>query len=130
MATVSESSISARQTSAPASSTDEVRERARFFSGREPFKGLSQEELEDVASSIVERLVLAGEVVLVESGVPGTELYVIRDGTFDLTYKETVVAVLAGGQATFEFNLPSAPGSMTLSVVVTRRAVKMNGSAC
>ena len=57
MATVSESSISARQTSAPASSTDEVRERARFFSGREPFKGLSQEELEDVASSIVERLV-------------------------------------------------------------------------
>ena len=98
MATVSESSISARQTSAPASSTDEVRERARFFSGREPFKGLSQEELEDVASSIVERLVLAGEVVLVESGVPGTELYVVRDGAFELTYKETVVAVLAGGE--------------------------------
>lgn len=72
---------SPRQTPLSASSADEVRERARFLHGREPFKGLNQKELEVVAASIVQRLVPAGEVVLVESGVPGTELYVIKDGT-------------------------------------------------
>ena len=36
-------------------------------------------------------------------------------------------AVLAGGQATFEFNLPSAPGSMTLSVVDSNNKVVWSG---
>jgi CBS domain-containing protein len=37
-------------------------------------------------------------MVLVESGPPGTELYVVREGTFELTYKQAVVAVLTCGQ--------------------------------
>jgi CBS domain-containing protein len=89
---------SPRQAPVSASGADELRERARFLAGREPFKGLNQEELEVVAASIVERFVPSGELVLVESGVPGTELYVIKEGTFELSYKETVVAVLACGQ--------------------------------
>ena len=53
------------------------RQRTRFLAGIEPFNGLSKLELERVARSIVERVAAAGEAVLVESGVPGTELYVV-----------------------------------------------------
>ena len=56
---------------------DPVSARVEFLAGHEPFKGLSAEELELVASSLAERLVPPGEAVLVESGVPGTELYVV-----------------------------------------------------
>jgi len=56
---------------------DPVSERIEFLVNHEPFKDLSTEELELVASSLEERLVPPGETVLVESGVPGTELYVV-----------------------------------------------------
>jgi CBS domain-containing protein len=75
-----------------------VQARAGFLAGREPFTGLTQEELTRVAASIVERVVPAGKLVLVESGMPGTELYVIREGAFELTYKQAVVAILSGGE--------------------------------
>ena len=84
--------------SQPAVGADQVRERAAFLRNREPFTGLSQGELERVAASIVERAVPAGGMVLVESGLPGTELYVVRDGTFELTYKQAVVAILTSGE--------------------------------
>jgi len=51
-----------------------------------------------VAASLVERAVPAGETVLVESGLPGTELYVVRDGAFELTHKGAVVAILSSGE--------------------------------
>ncbi len=75
-----------------------VAERARFLAGREPFRELDQRELERIAEAAVERVVPAGEMVLVESGRPGTELYVIREGSFELTYKQTLVAVLTSGE--------------------------------
>ena len=77
---------------------ERVQARASFLAGREPFVGLSREDLARVAASVVERVVPAGEVVLVESGLPGTELYVIREGTFELAYKQAVVAVLSSGE--------------------------------
>ena len=40
----------------------------------------------------------AGEAVLVESGPPGTELFVVREGTFELVHKQAVVDILTGGQ--------------------------------
>ena len=86
------------QADPPAPTVDQVGERAGFLASREPFKGLSPEELVGVATSIVERSVPAGEMVLVESGVPGTELYVVKDGTLELSYKGAVVAVLSSGQ--------------------------------
>jgi len=55
---------------------DRVAERAEFLAGHEPFKGLSRPDLERVAAALHERAVVAGEMVLVESGPPGTELYV------------------------------------------------------
>ena len=72
--------------------------RAEFLASREPFKELNQVELERVAASLVERAVPAGETVLVESGLPGTELYVVRDGAFELTHKGAVVAILSSGE--------------------------------
>jgi CBS domain-containing protein len=77
---------------------DQVTERASFLAKREPFKGLSQDELERVAASVVERVVPADETVLVESGVPGRELYVVKEGAFELTYKQAVVAILTCGE--------------------------------
>jgi CBS domain-containing protein len=77
---------------------ERVQARAGFLAGREPFVGLSRDDLARVAASVVERVVPPGEVVLVESGVPGTELYVIREGTFELAYKQAVVAVLSSGE--------------------------------
>ena len=70
----------------------------RFLADIEPFNGLSKLELERVARSIVERAAAAGEAVLVESGVPGTELYVVRDGTLELVHKEAVVALITPGE--------------------------------
>jgi len=78
--------------------TDRIEERAGFLADHQPFKGLGQVELARVAAALIERAVPADEMVLVESGVPGTELYVIREGTFELTYKEAVVAILTSGE--------------------------------
>jgi CBS domain-containing protein len=77
---------------------ERVQARASFLAGRQPFVGLSREDLERVAASVVERVVPPGEVILVESGLPGTELYVIREGAFELAYKQAVVAVLSSGE--------------------------------
>ena len=75
-----------------------VTERVEFLARHAPFRRLSQDELERVATSLVERVVPAGEMVLVESGVPGTELYVVREGAFELTHKQAVVTILTSGE--------------------------------
>ena len=77
---------------------DQASERAEFLANHEPFRGLGRDELERVAAALVERVVPAGELVLVESGVPGTELYVVREGAFELTHKQAVVAILTSGE--------------------------------
>ena len=75
-----------------------VTEQVEFLTRHAPFRRLSQDELERVATSLVERVVPAGEIVLVESGVPGTELYVVREGAFELTHKQAVVTILTSGE--------------------------------
>ena len=67
--------------SSPTVSTEQLNDRVRFLGRVEPFKGLASAELERVARALTERSVAAGEAVLVESGVPGTELFVVREGT-------------------------------------------------
>jgi CBS domain-containing protein len=87
-----------RRTTKAQAAAERLKERIRFLSALEPFNGLSKLELERVARSIVERKAAAGEAVLVESGVPGTELYVVRDGTLELVHKEAVVALITRGE--------------------------------
>ena len=77
---------------------EQLEERARFLSRLEPFKGLERDELERVAASIEVRHVAGGETVMIESGVPGTQLYVVRDGTLALLHKEVMVATVTSGE--------------------------------
>ncbi len=76
---------------------DRPKERAKFLSRLEPFKGLGPAELERVAGAVVVHVAAPGEAVLVESGQPGTSLYVVRDGTLELVHKESVVAIISRG---------------------------------
>ncbi len=87
-----------RTTTTTKAGEEQIRQRSKFLAGIEPFNGLSKLELERVARSVVERLAPAGEAVLVESGVPGTELYVVYDGTLELVHKEAVVAIITRGE--------------------------------
>jgi CBS domain-containing protein len=73
-------------------------ERVRFLAGLEPFAGLDPAELESIAASVVERLVPAGEAVMVESGLPGTQLYIVHEGAIELLHKQALVAVLTRGE--------------------------------
>jgi len=59
---------------------------------------LERDALERVAAVAVERVVPAGEAVQVEGGTPGTELYVVGDGTLELLHKEVVVDIVARGE--------------------------------
>ena len=85
-------------TAESADRSDQVRERARFLSRIDPFRGLGPEELDRVAASVVERLVLSGEAVLVEYGVPGTQLYVVKDGTLELVHNRVPIDVISAGE--------------------------------
>ena len=73
-------------------------ERVRFLALLAPFAGLDPAELERVAASVEERLVPAGEAVLVESGLPGTQLYVVHEGTFELLHKQALAAIITSGE--------------------------------
>lgn len=77
---------------------EQLEERTRFLSRLEPFKGLERDELERVAASIEVRHVAGDENVMIESGVPGTQLYVVRDGTLALLHKEVMVATVTSGE--------------------------------
>ena len=73
-------------------------ERVTFLADLPPFAALDPDELERVAASVEERRVAAGETVLVESGLPGTQLYVVHEGTFELLHKQALVAILPSGE--------------------------------
>ena len=78
--------------------SDPVRERARFLSRVDPFRELGPQEQERLAASVVERFVASGEAVLVEYGVPGTQLYVVREGTLELVHNEVTIDVIGAGE--------------------------------
>lgn len=82
----------------PAADPARIADRVRFLSRVPPFKDLPPEELHDVAASVRERAVPAGEAILVEGGPPGEELYVVRLGTLELVHKDAYVAVVTAGE--------------------------------
>ena len=75
-----------------------VADRVKFLSRVPPFKSLSEDELREVAGTVRERAVAAGEAVLVEGGPPGEELYVVRLGTLELIHKDAYVAIVPAGE--------------------------------
>jgi CBS domain-containing protein len=84
--------------SRPAADTDSVRERREFLSRVEPLIGLPAEALARVAESVVERTVEPGEAILVEGGPPGSELFIVREGTLELVHKGAVVVIVGAGE--------------------------------
>ena len=81
----------------PAADPARVADRVRFLSRVRPFKDLPMDELERFAATIRERAVAAGESILVEGGLPGEELYVVRLGSLELLHRDAYVAVAAAG---------------------------------
>ncbi|HMK91900.1 MAG TPA: DUF294 nucleotidyltransferase-like domain-containing protein [Thermoleophilia bacterium] len=71
---------------------------ATFLSGVEAFKTLGRDLLAQVAASVTYRRVPAGEAMIVEGGLPGTQLFVLREGTLDLLRRETLVTVMVAGE--------------------------------
>lgn len=78
--------------------TPVLSERARFFSRLAPFRGLPSDTLERIAALSDERVVAKGRAVLVEGGEPGTTLYVVMDGSLEITHKDILVDVVVRGQ--------------------------------
>ena len=72
-------------------------ERVRFLAQVAPFSGLDALELERVAASVTQRRVATGEDVLIEGGPPGTHLFVVREGTLELTRTDVLVTMVSGG---------------------------------
>ena len=75
-----------------------VADRMKFLGRFAPFESLSEDELREVAGTVRERAVPAGEAILVEGGPPGEELYVVRLGTLELIHKDAYVAVVPAGE--------------------------------
>ena len=71
---------------------------AAFLSRYEPFRGLDPEERERIAAAMTTRRVAKGEVVLVEGGEVGDELYVVAKGMFDLEHQGVTIGVLGRGK--------------------------------
>jgi CBS domain-containing protein len=91
--------MSTRRVASPADRENLRRaERARFLARFEPFRGLTGEDLSALAAAATERVVLAGEPILVQGGPPGHELYVVRHGAFELVRDDVAVSLAAAGQ--------------------------------
>ena len=71
---------------------------ATFLAGVEAFKTLSDDQLARVAAAVTHRRVRAGEAMIVEGGLPGTQLFVLREGTLDLLRRESLVTVMTSGE--------------------------------
>ncbi len=81
-----------------AKSEREAEEIAGFLARHPPFDGLDRAELDVVAASVEQRTYGAGEIVLVEDGLPATVFYVIRDGSMELAHEEELVDILEPGE--------------------------------
>ena len=82
----------------PGSRGESLDDIAAFLAGVEAFKTLSRDQLSRVAAAVTHRNVAAGEAMIVEGGLPGTQLFVLRDGTLDLLRRDALVTVMTAGE--------------------------------
>src|SRR5437588_12706738 len=61
-----------------------------FLAGHPPFDALGSDELTELASQAVVREQKPGVVVLVEDGVPATDLWVVVTGSMDVMHSGEV----------------------------------------
>jgi len=82
----------------PDNHSESLEDVAAFLSGVEAFKTLGRDQLSLVAAQITHRRVRAGETMIVEGGVPGKQLFVLRGGTLDLLRRDVLVTVMTSGE--------------------------------
>jgi len=89
-----------------------------FLAGHPPFDGLDLDALRALAADARERMLAAGEVVLVEDGEPAAGLWMILSGSIELVHQGAVVTVLEPGQC---FGHPSLLTGMAPTFTVRAR---------
>jgi CBS domain-containing protein len=83
----------------PGSQGESLEEIASFLSSEvEAFRTLGGDQLARLAAAVTHRRVPAGEAMIVEGGLPGTQLFVLRDGTLDLLRRDSLVTVMTSGE--------------------------------
>jgi CBS domain-containing protein len=89
-----------------------------FLARHPPFDGIDADELQRLALDAIEHGFQAGEVVLVEDGVPAVGLWVIVTGSMDLVHQGEVIQVLEPGEC---FGHPSLLTGMSPAFTVRAR---------
>lgn len=89
-----------------------------FLARHPPFDGINAEELHDLSLQATEHAFAAGEVVLVEDGVPAAGLWVIVTGSMGLVHQGEVIQVLEPGEC---FGHPSLLTGMAPAFTVRAR---------
>ena len=89
-----------------------------FLAGHPPFDGLDPDALRALAADARERMLAAGEVVLVADGEPAAGLWMILSGSIELVHQGAVVTVLEPGQC---FGHPSLLTGMAPTFTVRTR---------
>jgi CBS domain-containing protein len=85
-------------TSADNAHPERLSKGADFLAHYEPFRELSPDKLEEIAAAMTTRDVAKGETLHVEGAGVGTDLYMIRYGTFVLEHQGITVGVLERGR--------------------------------
>jgi CBS domain-containing protein len=86
-----------------------------FLARHPPFDGIDADELRDLASEAAEHRFNAGDVVLVEDGVPTSGLWVVVTGSMELVHDGEVIQVLEPGEC---FGHPSLLTGMSPAFTV------------
>jgi len=89
-----------------------------FLARHPPFDGLDSAALSTLAAAAELRELAAGEMVLVEDGVPADGLWVVHTGSIELVHQGEVVSVLEPGQC---FGHPSLLSGMAPAFTVRCR---------
>ena len=83
-----------------------------------PFDGIGPEQLNALIAAVEMRSLQAGELVLVEDGLPATGLWVLLTGSIDLLHEGSVIQVLQPGEC---FGHPSLLTGMAPAFTVRAR---------
>ncbi|HET9103055.1 MAG TPA: putative nucleotidyltransferase substrate binding domain-containing protein [Solirubrobacteraceae bacterium] len=89
-----------------------------FLRRHPPFSGLDPDLVIELAANPVIRPVPAGEIVLVEDGLPADGMWVLYEGSMELVHQGQVVSVLEPGQS---FGHPSLLTGMAPTFTVRAR---------
>jgi CBS domain-containing protein len=95
-----------------------------FLARYPPFDGIGPEQLNGLIAEVEMRSLQAGELVLVEDGLPATGLWVVLSGSTELLHEGAVIQVLEPGEC---FGHPSLLTGMAPAFTVRAREASTCG---